>query len=376
MAAPAGLPASDARPAAIARDSGAVQRGLSGAALLSAALVGASLIGLLLFGSTVVTSMLITVTAVIGLQIFFGNSGILSFGHAGFVALGAYLSGIMTMAPATKATVLPQLPGLLAAVELGFPLALAVTAVVVGVVAAGIGYVIVRLGGYSAAIASLGVLVIVHAVLLGLPTLTRGAQTFYGIARLTSFPVSLIAAVGAVFIGRIFRESRAGLQLRASREDELAARSFGVNVRLRRLQAWTLAAMLAGVAGALLAHFITAFSPKQFYFTLTFSYIVMLIIGGSATVSGAIGGAVIVLVIGELLRELEAGFQLGPLLIGPLFGATQVVLALLMLLVMYFRRDGLFGLREPDELLMSWLRKRRHVEARPAAESGPAGGVE
>ena len=129
--------------------------------------------------------------------------------------------------------------------------------------------------------------------------------------------------MGSVVVGRMFRESRAGLQLRASREDDLAARSFGVNVRLRRLQAWTIAAMLAALAGVLLAHFITAFSPKQFYFALTFSYIVMLIIGGAATTSGAVVGAVIVLVIGELLRELEFGFKLGFVSIGPMFRATS-----------------------------------------------------
>ena len=253
---------------------------------------------------------------------------------------------------------MPQLPGWLAQVELGFVPALGATVAAVGLAAAAIGYVIVRLGGYSAAIASLGVLVIVHAVLLGAPTITRGAQTFYGIIPLTDFPIALAVAIGAIFVSRVFRESRAGLQLRASREDELAAQAFGVNVRRRRLQAWILAAMLAALAGALLAHFITAFSPKQFYFALTFSYIVMLIIGGSATVSGAVGGAAIVLVIGELLRQVESGFPLGSISIGPFFGATQIVLALLMLVVMYFRRDGLFGLREPDEIFLSWLRRR------------------
>ena len=234
---------------------------------------------------------------------------------------------------------------------------------IVGIVAALIGFAIVRLAGYAAAIASLGVLVIVHALLLGLPDFTRGAQTFYGIAPLTTFPIALVAAVGAVFVARLFRGSRAGLQLRASREDELAAQSFGVNVRLRRLQAWTIAAMLAALSGALLGHFITAFSPKQFYFALTFSYIVMLIIGGPATVAGATGGAVIVVVINELLRQLESGFSVGPLTVGPIFGATQIIVALLMLLVMYFRRDGLFGLREPDEILLSWRRRMNATRA-------------
>jgi branched-chain amino acid transport system permease protein len=356
---------------AIDADAGALQRGIVGAAMIGIILLAAALLTFFLLGSGPATNLLITVTAVIGLQIFFGNAGILSLGHAGFVALGAYLSGILTMPSGTKAIVLPDLPAWLAAIELNLFLALVATTIIVAAVAMAIGFVIVRLGGYAAAIATLGVLVIVHAVLLGVPALTRGAQTFYGITQLTSFPVALIIGLFAVFVGRVFRESRAGLQLRASREDELAADSFGVNVRLRRLQAWTLAAVLAALSGALLAHFITAFSPKQFYFALTFSYIVMLIIGGTATVSGAIAGTAIVLVIRELLRELESGFQIGPIAVGPTFGATQIVLALLMLLVMYFRREGLCGLREIDEHLMAWQhRRRKQADLQDTAKSG------
>ena len=337
-------------------------REFAGAAFTALLLLIVVGVGSLTFGTGVTTSMLISATAVIGLQIFSGNSGITSFGHAGFVALGAYVSGILTMSPETKATVLPKLPSFLAGVQVGLPVALIITALAVGFVAILIGYVIVRLGGYAAAIASLGVLVIVHALLLGLPDITRGAQTFYGIEPLTSLWLTLVVAIIALFVARLFRGTSPGLQLRASREDELAAQSFGVNIKLRRLQAWTLAAIFAALAGGLLAHFITAFSPKQFYFALTFSYIVMLIIGGFATVSGAIAGTVIVVVLSEVLRTWESGFQLGPFTVGPIFGATQIVLALLMLLIMYFRRNGLLGLREPDELLLSWLQKRRRPE--------------
>jgi branched-chain amino acid transport system permease protein len=332
-------------------------REMSGAGLLAALLALIAFAGLPIFGSGVMTNLLLTSVAVIGLQVFSGNSGILSFGHAGFVALGAYASGILTMPSAMKGTVLPNLPGWIAGIELGFITTLVVTVAVVGVIGALIGFVIVRLAGYSAAIASLGVLVIVHSLLLGLPDFTRGAQTFYGIAPLTTFPIALVAALGAILVARLFRGSRAGLQLRASREDELAAQSFGVNIRLRRLQAWTIAAMLAALSGALLAHFITAFSPKQFYFAMTFGYLVMLIIGGSATVAGAVGGTVIVIILNEALRQLESGFSLGPISTGPMFGATQVTLAVLMLLVMYFRRDGLFGLREPDEIIFGSRRR-------------------
>jgi branched-chain amino acid transport system permease protein len=90
---------------------------------------------------------------------------------------------------------------------------------------------------------------------------------------------------------------------------------------------------------------------------MTFSFIVMLIIGGPATIAGAVGGTVIVIFLNEALRQFEAGFSIGSLTVGPIFGATQIIVAVLMLLVMYFRRDGLFGLREPDEVFLSWRRR-------------------
>src|SRR5262249_49130392 len=154
---------------------------------------------------------------------------------------------------------------------------------------------------------TLGLLVIVNVVLVGAKDVTRGSQTFFGLTESVTLWTALVWAVVAIVVARLFREAIAGLQLRASREDQLAARSTGVDRRRRGLGSWVLGAMLMAVAGALLGHFLAAFSPKAFYFDLTFSLLAMLILGGMTTVSGAVGGAAIVTLLTELLRRVEEG---------------------------------------------------------------------
>jgi branched-chain amino acid transport system permease protein len=334
-----------------------VVRSLVGSALVAVVLLALTPVGLATVGPAVMTNIFISIVAVVGLGMFAGNAGILSFGHVGFMALAAYVSGLLTTPAAIKETFVPNLPTWLGSAELPFLAAMVITVLFVSTFAFLVGIAIVRLSGYGAAIATLGLLVVVRSVLLGARDITAGAQTFYGLPPVTNVPIALVFAVGAVTVARLFRESLPGLQLRSAREDELAAVSFGADVRRLRLRAWVLSAAVVSVAGVLLAHFITAFSPREFFLPLTFEYIVMLIIGGMATVFGGVGGAILVMLVTELLRGADAGLTIGPIQLPAFFGLTQVVLALAMLLVMYFRRQGLFGTREPDEwLLKQWLR--------------------
>jgi branched-chain amino acid transport system permease protein len=146
-----------------------------------------------------------------------------------------------------------------------------------------------------------------------------------------------------------------GLQLRAARDDEPAAAAMGVDVARRRLQAWVLSAVLVSISGILLGHFLGAFSPKKFYFIDTFALLAMLIVGGMTTVSGAVGGTVLITIVTEMLRRLEGGGELAGITLPSFFGLTQIGLSAMILLVMYRYRAGLFGLLEWDE---AWLRRR------------------
>ncbi len=343
-----------------------------GVLVTSLPLVLATLVATLFFpgsGERLVTLFMINVIAVLGIGIYAGNSGIVSFGHVGFMAIGAYASGLLTINPIIQKTALPHLPEWLAGIGMPFLPALAIALLVVAAVAILIGIPVARLGGSSASIATLGFLIIVHVLLVASADFTRGSQTFFGIPRAVNLWVALPFAVAAVAIARAYRDSSAGLRLRASREDEVASTAVGVNVKLHRFIAWVLGAVLAGAAGALLAHFLGAFSPKDFYFNLTFVLLAMLILGGITTVSGAVGGAALVMVIVELLRKLEGGVDLGAFSLPTVFGLTDIGIGIAILIVMYWLQDGLFGVRELDERF-TWLKRSVPTATRGAGDAG------
>jgi len=327
----------------------------AGSALLALPLIVAGVLAetvLPASGSRLATLFLIYVVAVLGNQIYSGNSGIMSFGHTSFMAIGAYASALLSIMPAAQASALPNLPGWIAALA-GQPLPVAVLGAlaVVCVVAVIFGLPIARLGGSAASIATLGLLVITHVTLVASTDLTRGSQTFFGIPRGVPMWLVVGCAVVAVVIARLYRSSRSGLALRAAREDEIAAGAVGVDVVRLRFGAFVLGALLCGVSGALLAHFLGAFSPKDFYFNLTFLLLSMLILGGITTVSGAVGGTAVIVVLVELLRRTEAGGDFGIVTLPQVFGLTDIGIGLVILTVMYRLREGLFGVRELDERL-------------------------
>lgn len=329
------------------------------------------------FGSSeqrIVLIFMINLIAVVANGLYSGNSGIMSFGHLGFMGVGAYLSSILTMPPALKATVLPNLPVFLGQAHMGLGAACVVSIVAVGIFALLVGIPISRLTGSAASIATLAFLVIVHSVLNGAKDFTRGSQTFFGVERLITLPSLMLWVALAIFVARLFRDLPVGLELRAAREDELAARAVGIDIARRRLAAWIVSAMMMAVAGAMIAHFLGAFSPKKFFFVDTFSILAMLIIGGIGSVSGAVLGTAVVTVVMEVARRIEEGPLLPSLGLPQVFGLTQLALGIGILLVMYRRPGGLCGLVEIDQ----WLFKSRRQQVMPPAKEmeQPAGSLQ
>lgn len=303
-----------------------------------------------LFGNAamqrVVTYAAIMLTAVLGLQVFSGNTGIVSFGHAAFIGLGAYATGILTMSAALQRSALRDLPQFLAGYELPFLAALAVVlglAIVVGLIT---GTPLVRLGGSSAAIATLALLIIVYTVLVAGREITRGSQPFYGVPREVGLWTATAVAAVALAVARLFRETSFGLAARAAADDERGAAAVGVDHRTARLAAWVLSAVMAAAAGAMMAQFLGAFSPKDFYFHLGFTLLAMLIVGGMSTSLGAFAGVIVTTVLIEIVRRFEGGGEVLGFQMPVLFGLTEGVLALSMILVIWRRPSGLFGQRE------------------------------
>jgi branched-chain amino acid transport system permease protein len=324
-------------------------RGLVPAVALAVLLVVVPLVATIIdvpLYERVATELLINVVLVVGLQIFVGNAGIISFGHAAFMGIGAYAAVLLTIPVAARATLLPDLYEPLAGLEAPFLVALAAAALVAAVVAAGLGFPLMRLSGAGAAIATFAMLVIVQVILRQWTAVTRGTSPLFGVPFETTLWIAYVAAGLAVVVAWWFKTSRIGLQLRATREDERAAAAMGVNVVLVRWIAFVVSAMVTGVGGALWAHWITAFSVHAFFFPATFAVLMMLIIGGMRSVTGAVTGAVVVSVVIRVLREVEGGVQIGDVALGPYHGLSQLALAIIVLLMLVYRRRGLLGSSE------------------------------
>ncbi|MGE0008374.1 MAG: ATP-binding cassette domain-containing protein [Parvibaculaceae bacterium] len=352
------------------------QGGLN-AVLLAAVILfvaGASLLFASAAGLNTVTNMMAALTGVVALALFSGNSGTLSFGHVAFMALGAEVSATLTIPPALKAGLFPALPQFLLAHQASFPLALLVTAVLVTLFALVTGLAIVRLSSATLPIATLGLLIIVNSLIIGAEGVTRGSQAVYGIPRTVDVLVASLAAAMATGFAALFRESAPGLALRATREDESAAAAVGVETARLRLLAFVLSGAIAAIAGALVAHSLAVFSPKDFYFDLTFSLIVMLIVGGVGSVSGAVAGTFAITAMIEILRRLENGFSLGFVHVPQIFGLTTIGLALVIMGVLYFRPGGLMGFRELSDFLPDRIRQSAPVPDAPAGASADEGG--
>jgi branched-chain amino acid transport system ATP-binding protein/branched-chain amino acid transport system permease protein len=299
----------------------------------------------------VLTVFFISLTAVLGMGVYSGNSGILSFGHLSFMAIGAYAASLLTLPVNLKMATLPKLPTWLATTEMGLLQATVIAVLVTVLVAILIGLALGKLEGSAATIATLGLLIIVHGVLIGWRDVTRGSQTFFGIPRETTVWAAAIGSIVALVVARLYRDSISGLRLRAGRENAIAAGAVGVRIRRERLIAWVISAALMAISGALIAHFLGAISPKKFYFTDTFLLLAMLIVGGMGTVTGAVTGAVVITLVTEVMRRFEGGFSLAGFEAPAVFGATQIGISLIILFAMFRKPEGLAGLKEWEERL-------------------------
>ncbi|RJT26010.1 ATP-binding cassette domain-containing protein [Mesorhizobium waimense] len=318
--------------------------GLIVLASLAAVLLGAS-------SERVLTVFFVSLIAVAGMGVYCGNSGILSFGHLSFMAIGAYASSILTLPIPTKIATLPNLPAWLSSTEMGLIPATVIAVLLTMLVALLVGLTLRSMEGAVATISTLGLLIIVHGILIGWRDVTRGSGTFIGVQRETSLLVAAVGCAIALVVARFYRDSVYGLRLRASREDSIAARAAGVDVPRERLVAWVVSAAFMALSGALLAHFLGAFSPKTFFFVDTFQLLAMLILGGMTTVTGAVSGAVMITLVTEILRRLEGGFDFAGMHFPQFFGATQIGIALIILFAMSRKADGLTGLKEWEERL-------------------------
>jgi branched-chain amino acid transport system permease protein len=234
-----------------------------------------------------------------------------------------------------------------------------IAAILVGAIVAAIMGLIVgipslRLKGDYLAIVTLGFAEIIRIVILNIDAV--GGATGYQVSGYANFLwIAIFALITVVIIHNIVR-SDTGRALVSIREDELAAEAMGVNTTRYKVSSFVIGSGFAGVGGALFAHYNKFLSTNDFQFIKSFEIIIMIVIGGMGSMTGAILGAILVTLLPELLRQLpdiqvgDATFKFADL--------RLVIFALILILTMILRPQGILGTREFG---LSWLRRPRRV---------------
>ena len=287
----------------------------------------------------------------LGLNIQWGGAGMLNIGIAGFFATGAYTAALLT-APATA--------GGMAGLGLPFPLALAIAAVVSGILAALIGLLTLNLRSDYLAISSIGIAEIVRLVLKNEAWLTNGVRGLGGIPnpvaglvpgadRLVYMIMVLVLLVLVYWMLERAWRSPWGRTLRAIRDDETAARAMGKNALGFRLEAFVLGSAIMGLAGGLYAHFARFISPEAFDPVFaTFIVWVMLIAGGSGNNRGAILGAFAIWAVwagSEVLTN-----RLPPELVSQAGAVRVLLIGVMLLAILMIRPGGILPERPPPSI--------------------------
>ena len=325
-----------------------VVRGLVTPLLLIAAVAVVTFIGVL-GGDQIQTSlveMLIRMVVVVGMWVFIGNSGVISFGHIGFMCIGAYAAAWATVDPNWKSIMLTGLPDALQNNQYPIPVGIAGAAVLAAVVAWLLVAAIMRLSGIAASIATFAFLMIVNSVYSNWDSVTAGTSSIIGIPTVVGPWVAFGFAAAAILVAHLFGVSRIGLMLRASRDDEVAAKASAVNILRVRLLAFVLSAAIVGVGGAIWGHFLGILTADTFYLSLSFITLAMLVVGGLGSLSGAVLGVVLVTVVVEVLRRLEQGVPTGSSSFVLPEGSQEIGLGLVLALIMIFRPSGIAAGRD------------------------------
>ena len=299
----------------------------------------------------------------LSLNLIYGFTGMFSLGHAGFMAIGAYVAALCVLTPEQKEMMWILEPIMPPFDQLFTPFWIAVLAggFVSAVVALFIALPVLRLGDDYLGIATLGFAEIIRVLLTNMTPITNGALGIKGIPEhATPVTCYIWMLITLIVLARLLF-GNFGNVLRCIRDNEIAADVMGINVFRYKVLSFCLGAFFAGVGGALLGSHLSTIDPKMFNFLLTFNVLMFVVAGGLGSLTGSLLGAGIITVLLEWLRILEEPMTIGSLEIPGVPGTRMVVFSLALLGIILFRREGIMGTRE-----LTWgklaARFRRHPE--------------
>ncbi|MES9736314.1 branched-chain amino acid ABC transporter permease [Peribacillus frigoritolerans] len=251
------------------------------------------------------------------LHLIIGITGQFSIGHAGFLAVGAYASAVMTMK-----------------LELPFIIAVLTGGVIAAVAGMVIGIPSLRLKGDYLAIATLGFGEIVRIVLLNIEYV--GGASGMQVSHLTSWPWVFACVMITVLVIRNFTNSTHGRACISVREDETAADAMGINTTYYKVAAFVIGAFFAGIAGSLYAHNFYIIQPSNFGFLKSFDILIFVVLGGLGSLSGSVLAAILLTIVTTFLQDYPE--------------TRMIIYSLVLILMMIFRPQGLMGTKEITSL--------------------------
>lgn len=293
-----------------------------------------------------------------------GFTGLFSLGHAGFMAVGAYTTALLTMPLAVKEMNFFMAPLISPLNKIVWPFlpSLIVAGILSAIVAFLIGAPVLRLKGDYLAIATLGFSEIIRVVFTNTQNITNGALGLKAIPVTTNLWWSFGIAIITIFIIVSLINSSYGRAFKAIREDEIAAESMGVSLFKHKVVSFAIGAFFAGVGGGLLGNLIGAVDPLMFRFFLTYNILLIIVLGGMGSVTGTVISACVITIAQEALRFLDEPLFPG---IPALPGLRMVVFSILLMVVVLFFRNGLMGTRE-----FSWDKFLGMFSRKPLAKGG------
>jgi branched-chain amino acid transport system permease protein len=235
----------------------------------------------------------------VALNMLLGLAGQISLGQAAFFGLGAYISGVLTVAYGVNPW-----------------LGMVIAVIAVGVIAFILGFPILKLKGHYLAMATLGMGMIVYIIFNETVDLTGGPSGLPGIPHLSlggivfdsdlkNYCLVWFFTMVIILLSVNLVASRIGRALRAIHDSEVAARIMGVNARLLKVQIFTISGMFSALAGSLYAHTVTFISPTSFGFNVSIELLTMVIIGGLGSIYGSFLGAAILTLLPEFFRTFQ-----------------------------------------------------------------------
>jgi branched-chain amino acid transport system permease protein len=247
------------------------------------------------------------------LHLIIGITGQFSIGHAGFLAVGAYASAIMTMK-----------------LQLPFPVALLAGGVVAAIAGLIIGIPSLRLRGDYLAIATLGFGEIVRIVFLNIDYI--GGASGMTVSHLTTWPWLIACVIITLVVIVNFTNSTHGRACISIRENEIAADAMGINTTYYKVAAFAIGAFFAGIAGGLWAHNFYIIQPTNFGFLKSFDILIFVVLGGLGSMSGAVIAAILLTIISTYLQDFP--------------GLRMIIYSLVLIVMMLYRPQGLLGTKE------------------------------